>query len=82
MDEVKKQLSKKTRLNPVNIADLLMLTLPPKKEILTPWLREKDLAMIYASRGLGKTWFALNVGYAISSGSDCCSLSHCYRVSY
>ena len=70
LNQRKKQFLKKNRLNPVDIADLLTRKLPPKKEILAPWLREKDLTMIYAPRGLGKTWFALNIGYAIASGGE------------
>ena len=70
IDGIGKQPQKKTRLNPVDIADLLARKIPPKKEILCPWLREKDLAMIYAPRELGKTWFALNIAYAIASGGE------------
>lgn len=68
LEIIKKQLPRKNRLNPVNIDDLINRKIPPKKEILHPWLREKDLVMIYAPRGIGKTWFALNVAYAIASG--------------
>jgi len=68
LEEVRKQLQWKTRLNPINITDMMSREIPPKKVILKPWLREKDLAMIYAARGLGKTWFALSIAHAIASG--------------
>jgi len=68
LDEVKKQLHRKSHLTPVNIAEILSRDIPPKKMILKPWLREKDLAMLYAMRGIGKTWAALSIGYAIASG--------------
>lgn len=68
LEEVRKQLQWKTRLNPINVADIMSRDIPPKKVILKPWLREKDLVMIYAARGLGKTWFALSIAHAIASG--------------
>lgn len=68
LEEVKKQLLRKNRLNPINIVDIMLRDISPKKIILKPWLREKDLGMIYAERGLGKTWFALSIAYAIASG--------------
>ena len=69
LDKVKDQVQlKKPRLKPVNIGDFLQLQLPPKKTILSPWLKEKELVQIAAERGLGKTWFALSMAWAICSG--------------
>jgi hypothetical protein len=36
--------------------------------ILSPWLPKKGLAMVFADRGIGKTWVALNVAHAIAGG--------------
>ncbi len=52
----------------VTIEDLLALEIPPREYILEPILRQKDVAMEHAKRGVGKTQFALNVGVAVASG--------------
>jgi hypothetical protein len=49
------------------IRDFLALELPPRDHILTPWLPTQGLAMVYAPRGVGKTFFALGVAYAVAS---------------
>ncbi len=46
---------------------LLAAQLPPRKKIL-PWLPEGGLMMVAAERGIGKTYFALSLAYAIASG--------------
>jgi putative DNA primase/helicase len=45
------------------------MDLPPRRTLLAPWLPEKGAAMVYAPRGLGKTFFALSVAYAVASGA-------------
>ena len=52
----------------VDLAALLKLKLPPREPILSPWLTEQSLAMLYAWRGIGKTWLALSIGFAVASG--------------
>src|SRR5436190_18933884 len=52
-------------------AQLLERPFPPREMILSPWLPEQGLAMIYAERGIGKTWVGLNVGHAVSGGGPC-----------
>jgi putative DNA primase/helicase len=37
--------------------------------LLDPILPERSLAMLYAPRGLGKSWLALSIGLAIASGT-------------
>jgi AAA domain len=49
-------------------AELLTTTFPPRALMLAPWLPEKGLAMIFAPRGVGKTWVALSIAHAIASG--------------
>lgn len=52
----------------VNLDDFLQLILPPKEQILAPWLPTKGLCMVFAPRGVGKTHFGLGVAYAVASG--------------
>ena len=58
------------RLRPLSLADFLRLNLPPRDMVLGPWLPEKGLVMIHAFRGIGKTLFALMVGYAVACGGS------------
>jgi len=48
--------------------ELRSATFPPRDFILSPWLPSKGLAMIYGSRGIGKTHLTLSCAYAIASG--------------
>lgn len=50
------------------IGDFLQRNIPPREHILAPWLPTQGLAMVYAARGVGKTFFALNVAYAAAGG--------------
>lgn len=49
---------------------LLAARIPERRLLIAPWLPEKGLAMIYAPRGLGKTFLALSTAYAIASGGS------------
>ena len=42
----------------------------PQRPFILPWCREQNTCMIHAWRGVGKTLFSLNVGYAIASGGN------------
>jgi KaiC/GvpD/RAD55 family RecA-like ATPase len=55
-------------LEPISINVLLEAEFPLRDTIIAPWLPEKGLAMIYAPRGVGKTWVALNLAWAVASG--------------
>lgn len=55
---------------PIGLAHLLAMDIPPRELLLAPWLPEKGLAMIAAPRGIGKTHVALNVAYAVASGGS------------
>lgn len=48
--------------------ELLRRDFPPAEAIFEPWLRTKNLAMIFAPRGVGKTWLSLSIAGAIASG--------------
>ncbi len=54
----------------ISLADFLALELPPRENILNPWLPRQGLAMIHSKRGAGKTFVALNIGYAVASGGS------------
>jgi len=54
----------------LNINDFLRKQLPPREVMLSPWLTMQSLFMIYAWRGIGKSWLALSLGYAAASGSS------------
>lgn len=38
------------------------------RALLAPWLREGSLWLVYAGAGVGKTFFSLNVAFAVASG--------------
>jgi hypothetical protein len=48
--------------------ELLDQVFAPRNTILTPWLPEKGLTMLYSERGIGKTWLGLGIGHAVSTG--------------
>jgi putative DNA primase/helicase len=50
-------------------AELLSMEIPPRGMVLDPIIPEKGLAMIYSQRGVGKTWFALSLAYAVAAGA-------------
>lgn len=55
-------------LRAMHLGAFLSLDLPPRENLLSPWLPRQGLAMIFAPRGVGKTFVALNVAYAVASG--------------
>ena len=40
----------------------------PKSEAILPWLTQQSLVMIYAWRGVGKTWVSLGIAIAVATG--------------
>jgi hypothetical protein len=55
-------------LIPIALDELFGREFPPRAFVLSNLLSERGLAMVYAWRGLGKTWFALGLGHAVASG--------------
>ena len=55
-------------LSPITLEELLNLDINPREFVIEPLLHERGLAMVFAWRGVGKTWFALGLGYAIATG--------------
>ena len=57
-------------LQALGINDFLNLDIPPREMLLAPILPERSLAMLYAPRGLGKSWLALSIGLATATGAS------------
>jgi putative DNA primase/helicase len=49
-------------------SELHKLQLRPRKKLLGDWFCEGDLGFIFAFRGVGKTWLALAIAQALSTG--------------
>lgn len=58
------------RVVAVDISKFLEYQFPARTNILAPWLPQQGLCMVYAYRGVGKTYFGLNVGYACASAGS------------
>lgn len=65
--EVKKE---SKGVNCISMTDILNMDIPKSKALLSPWLTERSLSMVFAERGIGKTYFALNCAYALSTASS------------
>lgn len=48
--------------------DFCKLDLPERKMLLGPWLTEGSINMVFADRGIGKTFFCLSCAIAIANG--------------
>ena len=51
------------------LKDFLNQTIEEPQRLLAPWLCKGDLWMVFSGPGIGKTFFALNVAFAVASGS-------------
>ncbi len=49
---------------------LINKNLPPREFVLDPIIPERGLAMLFASRGVGKTHVGLGIAYAVASGGS------------
>jgi putative DNA primase/helicase len=56
------------RLLAVNIGDFLSMDIPPREMVLAPVLPSQGLALLYAARGVGKTFVGLGIAYAVATG--------------
>lgn len=61
---------KSPELVAINYRELLQKVLPIRENLLDPWLPKAGLCMIYAQRGIGKTFFALEVALAVAYGDS------------
>ncbi len=57
-------------LNVCDVRDFLKMEIPPRDLLMSPWLESASLAMVFAARGVGKTYFALNVAHALATGGN------------
>jgi len=64
----KVRVPEKLRFETVTLAELLEKEIPPRENVLMPWLPCQGLAMIHAPRGVGKTHIALGIAYAVACG--------------
>jgi putative DNA primase/helicase len=55
---------------PVGLQNFLSLQVPPREMLLAPILPERSLAMLYAPRGIGKSWLGLTIGLAVAAGTS------------
>jgi hypothetical protein len=55
---------------PLGLQDFLALEVPPREMLLAPILPERSLSMLYAPRGIGKSWLGLSIGLAVASGGS------------
>jgi DnaB-like helicase N terminal domain/AAA domain len=66
---VRADVSTSRGLRVLSIEELLARKIRPREMLLEPILPEQGLAMLYAYRGLGKTYLALGIAVAVASGT-------------
>lgn len=52
----------------INMHDLIIKDIPPKEMILAPIIPKQGLVMLFAARGIGKTYVSLSIAYAVATG--------------
>jgi putative DNA primase/helicase len=57
-------------LKAFGINDFLNIDIPAREMLLSPILPERSLAMLYAPRGVGKSWLGLSIGMAVAAGES------------
>jgi hypothetical protein len=65
---VRRVIAPEHTLIPVGLQDFLALEIPAREMLLAPILPERSLSMLYAPRGIGKSWLGLSIGLAVASG--------------
>lgn len=55
-------------LLPVTAASFLAMDLPIREKLLSPVIPAAGLVMLYAPRGMGKTFAAMSIAYAVATG--------------
>lgn len=59
---------RKDEIKAVSASEILLMEFPERENIIDPWLPTQGLAMVYGTRGIGKTFIALNLAVAVASG--------------
>ncbi len=57
-----------SRIRAVTLDEFLLMELPKREMILSPFLPSQGLGLLYAKRGVGKTHVALGIAYAVATG--------------
>lgn len=52
----------------ISANDFSRIELPKRQTILSPWLTEGSINMVFADRGIGKTFFCLSCAVALANG--------------
>ena len=60
------------RLEPylMSASDLIKADIPPKEFLVSTFMPKASFGMVFAPRGLGKSWFAMGLARAIAVGHD------------
>lgn len=56
-------------LRDVNITEFLNMEIPHREMLLDPIIPVQGLTMLHAPRGIGKTYLALSISYAVATGT-------------
>lgn len=54
----------------ISVNDFNCIQLPKRETILSPWLTEGSINMVFADRGIGKTFFCLSCAVALVNGEE------------
>jgi AAA domain/Homeodomain-like domain len=58
------------KLTALSVKELLNKDIPPRTNLLEPWLPSQGICMIHAQRGVGKTHVALGIACAVATGNS------------
>jgi hypothetical protein len=50
----------------IHVKDFQKLKMPERPYIIKPWLRAGTIAMVYAARGIGKTWLSMMISLSVT----------------
>jgi hypothetical protein len=53
----------------VSVLDFLQMDLPPRRWLVEPLIQERDITMLHAWRGVGKTHFVMHLAWSVASGA-------------
>src|SRR6185437_16565586 len=59
-----------TDLSILTAAQLMAADLPPRSDLLPPWLASDTAALVYGPPGIGKSFLALGIAWAVASGGS------------
>lgn len=52
------------------VNDFVKMDIPPREYLLHPWFPRQGLSMLYAARGVGKTYLAVLVAHIVATGGS------------